>query len=202
MRVPDGLKPGDEFIFEVLASVGGYIIDATNSATKGGTTKKGGTANSSIGGGGPEKSSSANSNSGNSKKKQPSSKNPKKKSNNDSSSSKDQLSHIDNGGAPSFVVGFFQLYKQVYDALTQDTTLPSSASPSSRQQNAKNSNQRSQSNSQLGQMQQGTAYRLGFLDREIVNGKDFLTALAVGMFIGLSIVLGFLAGVLAVTPIT
>jgi hypothetical protein len=39
----------------------------------------------------------------------------------------------------------------------------------------------------------------GFLDREIVNLSDFFMALAVGLFIGLSIVVGFLAGVLSVT---
>jgi len=39
----------------------------------------------------------------------------------------------------------------------------------------------------------------GFLDREIVNLQDFMMALAVGLFIGLSIVAGFLLGVLAVT---
>lgn len=42
---------------------------------------------------------------------------------------------------------------------------------------------------------------LGFLDRELASGRDFLTALAVGIFIGLSVVMGFLGGVLYVTPI-
>eukprot|EP00548_Thalassiothrix_antarctica_P006296 CAMPEP_0194140006 /NCGR_PEP_ID=MMETSP0152-20130528/9602_1 /TAXON_ID=1049557 /ORGANISM="Thalassiothrix antarctica, Strain L6-D1" /LENGTH=141 /DNA_ID=CAMNT_0038838063 /DNA_START=48 /DNA_END=473 /DNA_ORIENTATION=+ len=39
----------------------------------------------------------------------------------------------------------------------------------------------------------------GFLDREIVNLQDFVMALAVGLLIGLSIVAGFLLGVLVVT---
>jgi len=39
----------------------------------------------------------------------------------------------------------------------------------------------------------------GFLDREIVDLEDFITALSVGLLIGLSIVFGFLAGVLVVT---
>lgn len=39
----------------------------------------------------------------------------------------------------------------------------------------------------------------GFLDREIVNLQDFATALIVGLFIGLSIIIGFIAGVLSVT---
>lgn len=39
----------------------------------------------------------------------------------------------------------------------------------------------------------------GFLDREIVNLQDFAMALGVGLLIGLSIVAGFLMGVLHVT---
>ena len=39
----------------------------------------------------------------------------------------------------------------------------------------------------------------GFLDREIVNVQDFCMALGVGLLIGLSIVAGFLLGVLTVT---
>ena len=39
----------------------------------------------------------------------------------------------------------------------------------------------------------------GFLDREIVNIQDLMVALVVGLFIGLSIVGGFLLGVLTVT---
>mmetsp|Transcript_15439 Transcript_15439/g.22756 ORF Transcript_15439/g.22756 Transcript_15439/m.22756 type:complete len:152 (-) Transcript_15439:542-997(-) len=39
----------------------------------------------------------------------------------------------------------------------------------------------------------------GFLDREIIDRQDFVTALAVGIFIGLSIVGGFLAGVILST---
>ena len=39
----------------------------------------------------------------------------------------------------------------------------------------------------------------GFLDREIVDKQDFITALAVGLFVGLSIVAGFLLGVIIVT---
>jgi hypothetical protein len=38
-----------------------------------------------------------------------------------------------------------------------------------------------------------------FLDREIVNWQDFFMALGIGMFIGMSIVFGFLLGILAVT---
>jgi hypothetical protein len=38
-----------------------------------------------------------------------------------------------------------------------------------------------------------------FLDREIVNWQDFFMALGIGMFIGMSIIFGFLLGILAVT---
>ena len=39
----------------------------------------------------------------------------------------------------------------------------------------------------------------GFLDREIVDKQDFLAALAVGILVGLSIVAGFLFGVIIAT---
>lgn len=39
----------------------------------------------------------------------------------------------------------------------------------------------------------------GFLDREIVDARDFVAALAVGILIGVSIVAGFLVGVLVAT---
>jgi len=39
----------------------------------------------------------------------------------------------------------------------------------------------------------------GFLDREIVDQQDFMAALAVGVLVGLSIVVGFLGGVLLAT---
>lgn len=41
----------------------------------------------------------------------------------------------------------------------------------------------------------------GFLDRELSTVSDFLVAMGIGMLIGLSILLGFVAGVLWVTPI-
>lgn len=41
--------------------------------------------------------------------------------------------------------------------------------------------------------------RPSFFDREIMDKQDFLNALAVGLCIGMSIVLGFLIGVLLVT---
>lgn len=45
----------------------------------------------------------------------------------------------------------------------------------------------------------GAGASSSFLDREIINRRDFVTALAIGMMIGLSIVGGFLVGVLLVT---
>ena len=42
---------------------------------------------------------------------------------------------------------------------------------------------------------------LGFFNRDIMNGRDCITALAVGILIGSSVVLEVLAGGLAVTPL-
>mmetsp|Transcript_25109 Transcript_25109/g.52887 ORF Transcript_25109/g.52887 Transcript_25109/m.52887 type:complete len:227 (-) Transcript_25109:217-897(-) len=196
VRVPDGLKPGDEFIFEV-PSIGGTSKNIDN--LKGNTNKRGvDSSTTSVGGCvTPEKkyersSSQLPSN----KKKQSSSKNPKKRSNAESSSRKDQVVE-NNGEARSFMVGFLELYNQIYDSLTQQHCDTQSTSRQGNQRQSHNSRR----NSQSGRIHQGNTYRLGFLDREIINGKDFLTALAVGMFIGLSIVFGFIVGVLAVTPI-
>ncbi len=199
VRVPDGLKPGDEFIFEV-PSIGGTSKNTDNS--KGNINKKVGdssstSATSAVGSVSSEKkherpSSQLPSN----KKKQSSSKNPKKRSNAESSSRKDQLGE-NNGETRTFMTVFLELYNQIYDSLTQQHYDTQSTSRQGNQRQSHNSRRHSQS----GRIFQGNAYRLGFLDREIINGRDFLTALAVGMFIGLSIVFGFVMGVLAVTPI-
>jgi len=191
VRVPSGLKPGDEFIFEVDRV-------ATNSS---GTTTT---------------SSSKSNNKKNEKSK--SSKNPKKRkghNNNDSNTRGDSSSSRDyhgntRGGAPSFVTGFFSLYNQVYDILSttsamltgdnddyyDDHDIDISTSNSFSRKNSKDKS----NNSVTTQVKQHDP-DLPLLDREIYTKKDFLTALAVGTFIGLSIVTGFLAGVLWVTPI-
>lgn len=60
------------------------------------------------------------------------------------------------------------------------------------------SNNSSNNNNKLSHHRQ-TNQSGGFLDREIVDKEDFLTALAVGVLIGLSIVAGFLVGVIIST---
>jgi hypothetical protein len=45
----------------------------------------------------------------------------------------------------------------------------------------------------------GGTTRKGFLNRDIANTSDFLLALAVGLTIGMGIVVGFLAGILYAT---
>ena len=194
VRVPSGLKPGDEFIFEVDRNI------ATNSS---------GTA-----------ASSKSSNKKNESKSK-SSKNPKKRkghNNNDSNTRGDSSSSRDyhgntRGGAPSFVTGFFSIYNQVYDILSSTTAMLSGDNDdyyddhdidisTSNSFSRKNSKEKSNSGSggTTTQVKQHDP-ELPFMDREIYSKKDFLMALAVGTFIGLSIVTGFLAGVLWVTPI-
>eukprot|EP00578_Thalassiosira_sp_NH16_P003810 CAMPEP_0181139880 /NCGR_PEP_ID=MMETSP1071-20121207/35014_1 /TAXON_ID=35127 /ORGANISM="Thalassiosira sp., Strain NH16" /LENGTH=265 /DNA_ID=CAMNT_0023226809 /DNA_START=17 /DNA_END=814 /DNA_ORIENTATION=+ len=230
VRVPEGLKPGDEFIFEVSSI--GEITGSSSSSGVGG-----GTANYSTKGG------SGSSKKGEKSHKQ-SSKNPKKRrshANDNASSSSGRgggggigggdhssSSHQPNnhgggvGGAPGFVTGFFNMYNQVYDILAQNNTTAQPKESFSRQSSnggkgigstqksngnnvpspiAHPSLRSSQQQSQLNARLALPTAPLGFLDRELANGKDFLTALAVGIFIGLSIVLGFLGGVLYVTPI-
>eukprot|EP00970_Alexandrium_tamarense_P006699 scaffold1163_cov193-Alexandrium_tamarense.AAC.31 len=176
VRVPDGLSPGDEFQFEIS---GGEVTSSTTN-----TSKKGGGRNDKL----PRQSSSRN---------------PKKKkshNNNSNDAPKDESNNSNNNRGSSLIAGFFQLYQKVYQTLTQENVPPSALSPvqTSTKSNKSNVNNNVTSNNK--QQQVSNIRYMGFLDREIVNGKDFLTALAVGMFIGLSIVLGFLAGVLYVTP--
>lgn len=47
--------------------------------------------------------------------------------------------------------------------------------------------------------QEAVVEKKGFLDREMATMEDFIMALGVGLFIGGSIVLGFLFGILMVT---
>ena len=191
VRVPSGLKPGDEFIFEVDRV-------ATNSSGTTTSTKSSNKKNES---------------------KSKSSKNPKKRkghnNNNDSNTRGDSSSSRDyhgntRGGAPSFVTGFFSLYNQVYDILSTTSAMLSGDNDdyyddhdidisTSNSFSRKNSKDKS-NNSVTSQVKQHDP-DLPLLDREIYHKKDLLTALAVGTFIGLSIVTGFLAGVLWVTPI-
>jgi hypothetical protein len=84
-------------------------------------------------------------------------------------------------------------------ATTTTTTITTAATNKTNQKTQFNTS--NEQRVDLRQPKKSTLSYLEFLDREIVNGKDFFTALAVGMFIGLSIVMGFLAGVLWVTPV-
>jgi hypothetical protein len=93
-----------------------------------------------------------------------------------------------NEEAPSFVTHFFNYYKSTYEMVlnildTRDTSTHKSQT---------NTRQSSKSANEF----------VTLLDREIVTGADFCVALSVGIFIGVSIVLGFIYGVLWVTPIT
>ncbi len=83
--------------------------------------------------------------------------------------------------APSFVTFFFNYYNLVYEMVMNTLEGPPTYKV---QQSSKTTNE-----------------YVGLLDRELVTGVDFCVALCVGIFIGLSIVLGFIGGVLWVTPI-
>lgn len=208
VRVPDGLKAGDEFIFEVSSI--GEITSSTPANT---------TTSSSSGGGGKGK-----------KGDRKSTKNPKKKRSNQSSHADNTSSNKGGGGdqfssatsqqpfnnnvvrGPTLMGGCISLYNAVYDMLTSNSTTTSpttTSSPSptslSRKQSRDNASPQSAQSSpqqkQFASAQVTNLSKVGFLDRELTNGRDFLTALGVGIFIGLSIVMGFLAGVLYVTPI-
>ena len=84
--------------------------------------------------------------------------------------------------APSFVTFFFNYYNLCYDIVSRTLDGPETQYKVRVPSNTK------------------TEY-VGLLDREIVTGVDFFVALCVGIFIGFSIVLGFISGVLWVTPI-
>ncbi|KAL3779036.1 hypothetical protein HJC23_011475 [Cyclotella cryptica] len=180
VRVPEGLKPGDEFQFEV-SSIG---------EIKSSVARKGNGVHSNIGGGG-EKIKHASS----------SSKNPKKKRSNhsDASSARGNVNHQ---RTPLFISLCLELYQKIYEALTREHDIPSSTTHTNKtHQTPQPVNTSDYRLDIIRRGKKSTLTCLGFLDRDIVNGRDFCTALAVGMFIGLSIVLGFLAGVLWVTPV-
>ncbi|KAL7487999.1 hypothetical protein ACHAW6_013593 [Cyclotella cf. meneghiniana] len=177
VRVPAGLKPGDDFQFEV-SSIGEIKAPAAKNVST--------VSSSNVGGGGD-------------KIKHAASKNPKKKKYNQSDvSAKGNSKHK---RTPVFVSLILRLYQQIYRAITQENDGPSTTP----QTNKTNQKAQSGSNSDVcndaGRAKKSTSAYFGYLDRDIVNGTDFCTALAVGMFIGSSIVLGFLAGVLWVTPV-
>ena len=182
VRVPEGLRAGDEFQFEV-SSLG--EIKAVNSPAS--ATTAGGLA-------------------GGNKKK-----NPKKKKHHDHTPKNTQVEKNSNR-TPLFVSVCLDLYQKLVQALTVEnqedytdvTTNNGNANHGGGRGSQRNTAQSSTAQSATAAANteaMNMANYLGFLDKDIVNGSDFCTALAVRMFIGLSIVLGFLAGVLWVTPV-
>lgn len=175
VRVPDGLSPGDEFQFEV--STLGEIINTTI------PTKK-------------DVAAAANT-SGKLK-----SKNPKKKRHHDNASATNNKgSHVHPNRTPLFISVCLDLYQKLHQALTQDHPIIEDQPRVSFALNKSSPNTANQPTSFNERKRNVVNYYLGFLDRDIINANDFGMALAVGMFIGLSIVAGFLAGVLWVTPV-
>ncbi|KAL3778715.1 hypothetical protein ACHAW5_006112 [Stephanodiscus triporus] len=225
VRVPEGLRPGDEFIFEVSSM--GEISGSGSAASGGGnaaTGPKGGVGSSS------KKAEKSN---------KQTSKNPKKKrTHNDGGAGGassaagrggvggaaggggDQSQQPDNaGGVFSFITGLYNIYNQYYEILIHNNA-PPPEQPLSRQGSGKGTNQKSTNSNfnnappvqhhQQSSLSQSVSRGvrgvhsdkpLGFMDRELSNSKDLGTALLVGAFIGLSIILGFLGGVLYSTPI-
>jgi hypothetical protein len=183
VRVPDGLTEGDEFQFEVNSLGEIQTVNAANSA---------------VGG----KSSVKN-------------KNPKKKQRHHVSSnnvdhyrgSNHHHLHGHPNQTPLFISVCLELYQKFIQLLTTTITeeyhdehiTTSSTGSSSRGRHLSNSEQRTCDNNNNNNNNNKLSKK-GFLDQDIHNAGDFILALAVGMFLGLSIVVGFLAGVLWVTP--
>ncbi len=124
------------------------------------------------------KSSSSSKKDSSSQKK--SSKQAKKK--NKKSSTTLTLNRVEE--APSFVTSFFETYNLLYDNILNILEGHPSPSRANYSSNSSNDNE-----------------YVPLLDRDIATGADFCVALCVGIFIGLSIVMGFIAGVLWVVPI-
>ncbi|KAL9185569.1 hypothetical protein ACHAXT_003346 [Thalassiosira profunda] len=206
VRVPEGLKPGDEFVFEVLEGA----REVTTSAASSG-------AGSSSGGSGSGAKSGGKKGAG----KQ--SRNPKKRrghhrDNSDlggsSSHGRDRDLHL-HREPQGLLGGFLSIYNQVYDILSGETRHepPSAAAsptasrllPLTRQGSRGRATPSpvtvSPQHPVTHQLTRASTASVGFLDRELASWRDFMTALAVGSCIGFSIVLGFVVGVLHVTPI-
>ncbi len=242
VRVPKGLKPGDEFIFEVNPSGGG----ATTTIAEG-IPKVGGHGSSGGAGASSKKSDKSHSNN------KTVSKNPKKKAKGTHSDSSHHNSgggsaslsstgsrggggsgesfnthHAGRGGvAPSFVTRFFNMYNQVYDILSQVNESSIISSPSSAstplQRKSSNSSSSSSSNQRLSTYQpfslsptdmqtspdyedeedaleSKTSPRRRLLDKDIISYEGLWISLLASTFIGFSVIVGFLGGVLYATP--
>ncbi|KAL3785654.1 hypothetical protein ACHAWO_012455 [Cyclotella atomus] len=174
VRVPDGLSEGDEFQFEVNALGEVKAVPNTVAAT------------AAAGGGGKVKN-----------------KNPKKKRHHVDHHHKGatQLHNNQNNRTPLFISVCLDFYQNLIQFLTTEEdeeyndTTNTDRSRGSRQKSTDKS-----SGSNNSDKTREVSNYLGFLDKDILNAGDFCLALAVGMFIGSCIVIGFLAGVLWVTP--
>jgi hypothetical protein len=240
VRVPKGLKPGDEFIFEVNTSGGVVGTSGTGTSTIAeGFPKLGG--GSGAGGGTGKKSDKSHSNN------KPVSKNPKKKAKGTHADGShhhsgggaavssvggrggDSSNHHHaggGGGAPSFVTRFFNIYNQVYDILSQvnegSNSLSSSPLTQLQRKSSNSSNSSSNQPSTTSQQPPSSDTQTQFdsdmlddalaseittisssrrlLDKEITSYEGLMTSLAASTFIGFSILVGFLGGVLYATP--
>lgn len=102
-----------------------------------------------------------------------------------------------NNRTPLFISVCLDIYQKLYETFTSENEDDAPAVRRGSQRNASQSAAAITAN----ETKRDLENYFCFLDRDIINGRDICTALAVGMFIGLSTVLGFLAGVLWVTPV-
>jgi len=170
LRVPEGLSAGEEFQFEV-SSLGEIKTSAT--------TKKPAETNNSSG--------KLKSHRGN----------PKKKKHH---SDKVSTTQHANDRTPLFISVCLDFYQKLYQALTQEPDDEFSISSSHYTAASNRSGHSTHQGRSSSKERTNISIHLGAFDGDITNMRDFFTALAVGMFIGLNVVLGFVAGVLWVTP--
>lgn len=260
VRVPNGLKPGDSFIFEVTTS-GGVLGSGNPSTTAAeGFPKVSGGGGGGVGSSGKKGDKTHNTTNANKQ----ASKNPKKKAKGggvqadnsgaapsllggrggagvaggDHSSTNANNNKYRRGGVPSFVTAFFNMYNQVYDILSEvNHSSASSSSSSSTMLQRKSSNgshntssginppsstfQPSSSSISPSQIDSGNDHNateaplnIGddnddaslaskprrLLDKEITSYEGLMIAMAASTFIGLSLLVGFVGGVLYATP--
>jgi hypothetical protein len=176
VRVPEGLVAGDEFQFEV-SSLGEIKTTVARRQSE-----------SSHGGGVKAKS-----------------KNPKKKRHNHHHHAENhsKTTHPRVNGTPLFIAVCLDVCQKLYQTIMyqddDEDDLPV-ANPQSRIRG----NQRGpiDQKNMTGNEKMSILNYLGISYANLWNGGDFCLALALGMLIGSCIVLGFLAGVLWVTPVS
>ncbi|KAL7451142.1 hypothetical protein ACHAWC_004003 [Mediolabrus comicus] len=182
--VPKGLAPGSLLRVrlpdgsEVNVSVPDGLVEGDELIFE--TDSMGEVTASAVNSGSNNKSSSSSSSKKDSSSQKKSSKQAKKK--NKKSSTTLTLNRVEE--APSFVTSFFETYNLLYDNILNILEGHPSPSRANYSSNSSNDNE-----------------YVPLLDRDIATGADFCVALCVGIFIGLSIVMGFITGVLWVVPI-